>query len=111
MCYFRLYLHGDGMGKGSHVTLFFVVMKSEYDALLTWPFCHRVNFRLINHDESRENVKETFLPDRNSSRFQKPTRDMNIAAGCPMFIPIERLDAGNCIIDDTLFIETTVSLI
>jgi len=30
------------MGKGTHVSLFFVVMKGDYDALLPWPFRHKV---------------------------------------------------------------------
>lgn len=38
----RLYLHGDGAGKGTHVSLFFVIMKGEYDPLLSWPFKHKV---------------------------------------------------------------------
>ncbi len=39
----RLYLNGDGMGKGTHVSLFFVVMKGTYDALLKWPFRQRAS--------------------------------------------------------------------
>ncbi|MEQ2197223.1 hypothetical protein XENOCAPTIV_025934, partial [Xenoophorus captivus] len=38
----RVYLNGDGMGKGTHLSLFFVVMKGEYDALLPWPFKQKV---------------------------------------------------------------------
>lgn len=38
----RIYLNGDGTGKGTHVSLFFVVMKGDYDALLPWPFRHKV---------------------------------------------------------------------
>lgn len=38
----RLYLNGDGMGKGTHVSLFFVVMRGMYDALLKWPFRQKV---------------------------------------------------------------------
>ena len=45
----RLYLQGDGMGRSTHVSLFFVVMKSEYDQLLTWPMQKRITFELINH--------------------------------------------------------------
>ena len=41
MC-LRLYLDGDGQGKGSHVSLFLVIMKSDYDDLLTWPFKQKV---------------------------------------------------------------------
>ena len=39
----RIYLNGDGMGKGTHMSLFFVVMKGEYDALLPWPFRQKVH--------------------------------------------------------------------
>lgn len=38
----RIYLNGDGMGKGTHLSLFFVVMRGEYDALLPWPFKQKV---------------------------------------------------------------------
>ena len=39
----RIYLNGDGMGKGTHVSLFFVVMRGDYDALLPWPFRQKVS--------------------------------------------------------------------
>ena len=95
------------MGKDSHVSLFFVLMKSEYDALLEWPFSQRVTFNLINPHNQEESLKESFIPDQNSSSFKKPTRDMNIAAGCPMFIRKENL--ARFIIDDVLFIEVTIT--
>jgi len=41
----RLYLNGDGMGKGTHVSLFFVIMRGAYDALLKWPFKQKVSDR------------------------------------------------------------------
>ena len=46
----RIYLNGDGMGKGTHVSLFFVVMRGDYDALLPWPFRQKVSqsFSLVN---------------------------------------------------------------
>ena len=28
----RIYLNGDGMGRGTHISLFFVVMRGQYDA-------------------------------------------------------------------------------
>ena len=41
MC-IRAYLNGDGIGENSHLSLFFVIMKGEYDPLLGWPFDHKV---------------------------------------------------------------------
>ena len=97
------------MGRGTHVSLFFVVMKSEYDELLQWPFGERVTFRLINPHDREERYQESFLPDKNSSSFKRPTKDMNIAAGCPMFIKRDALQ--NFMVDDALYIETAISSI
>lgn len=41
MC-LRIYLNGDGTGRGTHLSLFFVVMKGPHDALLRWPFNQKV---------------------------------------------------------------------
>lgn len=43
MC-LRIYLNGDGTGRGTHLSLFFVVMKGPSDALLRWPFNQKVSF-------------------------------------------------------------------
>lgn len=41
MC-LRLYFNGDGTGRGTHLSLFFVVMRGKCDALLKWPFSQKV---------------------------------------------------------------------
>lgn len=45
MC-LRVYLNGDGTGRGTHLSLFFVVMKGPNDALLRWPFNQKVGLGL-----------------------------------------------------------------
>lgn len=35
-------LSGDGNGKNTHISLFFVVMKGDFDGLLPWPFQQKV---------------------------------------------------------------------
>ena len=44
----RLYPNGDGIGKGTHMSMFFVIMRGEHDALLPWPFIQKVHFRLLD---------------------------------------------------------------
>uniref|UniRef100_A0A8C5F7D9 TNF receptor-associated factor n=1 Tax=Gadus morhua TaxID=8049 RepID=A0A8C5F7D9_GADMO len=41
MC-LRIYLNGDGTGRSTHLSLFFVVMRGHSDALLKWPFNQKV---------------------------------------------------------------------
>ena len=104
----RLYLQGDGMGRSTHVSLFFVVMKSEYDQLLNWPMQKRITLELINHVNEAENVIESFVSNPRSSSFQRPTNKMNVASGCPMFISIEKFLTGGFIVDNSAYIKTTV---
>ena len=104
----RLYLHGDGMGRSTHISIFFVVMKSEYDQLLTWPMHKRITFELINHNNEADGIIESFVSNPRSSSFQRPTNNMNVASGCPMFITIERFLSGGYVVDNCAYIKTIV---
>ncbi|XP_077601177.1 TNF receptor-associated factor 2-like isoform X1 [Stigmatopora nigra] len=109
MC-LRIYLNGDGTGRGTHLSLFFVVMRGHSDALLKWPFNQKVTLMLLDQN-NREHIIDAFRPDISSSSFQRPVSDMNIASGCPLFCPLAKLDTKNSYIrDDTIFIKATVDL-
>uniref|UniRef100_A0A3Q0SCX2 TNF receptor-associated factor n=1 Tax=Amphilophus citrinellus TaxID=61819 RepID=A0A3Q0SCX2_AMPCI len=109
MC-LRIYLNGDGTGRGSHLSLFFVVMRGLSDALLKWPFNQKVTLMLLDQS-NREHIIDAFRPDVTSSSFQRPVSEMNIASGCPLFCPLSKLDGKNTYIrDDTIFIKAIVDL-
>ncbi|XP_069097753.1 TNF receptor-associated factor 1 [Pleurodeles waltl] len=105
----RVYLNGDGPGKGTYVSLFFAIMKGEYDALLSWPFKHKVTFMLLDQN-NREHVIDAFRPDLNSGSFLRPVGDMNVASGCPMFLPLSKLQSPKhaYIKDDTIFLKCII---
>ena len=104
----RLYLHGDGMGRSTHLSLFLVIMKSEYDDIQQWPFQQKIKFKLINqNDRSKDHVEQMF-PSKDSSSFQKPKKDMNIASGCPLFIPLDRLQPEGFLKNGNLFVEVKI---
>ena len=103
----RLYLNGDGMGRGTHISVFFVVMRGQYDALLRWPFRQKVTFMLLDQDNV-EHVIDAFRPDPSSSSFQRPRRETNIASGCPMFCSLAELDNHAYVRDDTMFLKIIV---
>ena len=90
--------------------MFFVVMRGEYDALLPWPFRQKVHFRVIDQDKIRD-AHDAFHPDPTSSSFIRPTSDMNIASGWPVFISHKDLRQGGYIRNDTVFIKITVETI
>ena len=100
---------GDSFGKGTHLSLFFVVMCGEFDNILQWPFIHKVTFKLINQAGGRD-IVDTFQPDPMSSSFRKPKSDMNIASGCPRFVSHTELERGGFIVDDTVFIKCVIDI-
>ena len=104
----RIYLNGDGMGKNTHLSLFFVVMRGNYDALLPWPFRQKVTLMLMDQETGRLHLSDSFRPDPKSSSFQRPTAEMNIASGCPMFVNRTVLDDNTYKKDDVLFVKIIV---
>ena len=103
----RIYLNGDGLGKGTHISLFFVVCKGRYDALLSWPFRQKVTMMILDQDNI-EHVVDSFRPDPHSSSFQKPKNEMNVASGCPFFMPLAHLDTRSYVRDDKMFVMVKV---
>jgi hypothetical protein len=99
----RLYPFGDGVGKGKYLSLFCAVMKGEYDALLPWPFRHKISFTLFNQKKG-QHITDSFFPNLASSSFTRPIRDMNVASGCPMFAPLEQVLEGGFVVEDILYI-------
>lgn len=109
MC-LRIYLNGDGTGRNTHLSLFFVVMKGNNDALLRWPFNQKVTLMLLDQN-NREHVIDAFRPDVSSSSFQRPISEMNIASGCPLFCQVSKLEGKNSYVrDDTIFVKVIVDL-
>lgn len=109
----RVYLNGDGMGEGTHMSLFFVIMRGDYDALLKWPFRQRVSLMLLHQSsQGTRNMVDTFKPDPSSSSFQRPVTDMNVASGCPLFVSHAALEVEDSVYrrDDTIFIKIIVDV-
>jgi len=106
----RIYLNGDGMGKGTHISLFFVVMQGEYDDLLKWPFRQKVTLMLMDQDGTGKHLHDSFRPDPTSSSFQKPRSNMNVASGCPLFVSQTVVEGANSPYkkNDCIFIKVIV---
>ena len=101
----RIYLNGDAMGQGTHISVFFVVMRGQYDALLRWPFRQKVTFMLMDQDNV-EHVIDAF-----SSSFQRPRSEINIASGFPMFCSLTELNNHAYVRHDTMFLRIIVDTV
>ena len=108
MC-LRVYLDGDGSGKGRYISFFLTIMKGEYDALLEWPFQLTVTLTMINQ-KGNGNIVQSFKPNPSSASFQRPKADMNVASGCPKFAALSVLDNPEFIVDDVAFFQCVVKI-
>ncbi|XP_061481267.1 TNF receptor-associated factor 5 isoform X3 [Rhineura floridana] len=108
----RAYLNGDGSGKGTHVSLYFVVMRGEFDSLLPWPFKQKVTLMLLDQSGKKNHITENFKADPNSSSFKRPEGELNVASGCPRFVAHTVLENAKStyIRDDTFFVKVVVDL-
>ena len=110
----KIYLNGDGTGKGRYVSLFFMLLQSSHDDILTWPFKQKVKLMAMDQSGRGEHVVDAFRPDPASSSFRKPTSHANIATGCPLFLPLNLLSATSSdggavhIKDDAMFVRAMV---
>ncbi len=106
----RLYLHGDGNARRTHMSLFFVLMRSGYDAILKFPFNYKVTFCMYDQTPAQRHIIDSFRPDIRSNSFQRPRSEMNIASGIPKFFPLAMIQQeGNPYVrDDTMFIKIMV---
>lgn len=106
----KLYLNGDGLGERTHLSLFFVLMKGEYDEFLSWPFQKKITMTLIDQ-ANVGNETDAFFSNPQSTSFQKPESSMNPPIGIPTFLPLCSfccMDDKQFIKDDTLYIQVKV---
>ena len=111
--YARLYPNGDGMGRGTHLSLYVGIMKGEKDNQLSWPFNKRITFILTDHSDRPKHHELAMETDSSpaSSSYKKPTAEMNIASGFPQVISLTSLnDGGHVYIkNDCLIVKIFVS--
>ena len=107
----RLYLHGDGNARRTHMSLFFVLMRGPNDAILKFPFNYKVIFCLLDQTLQRRHISGSFLPDTRTTSFERPQSEMNIAIGIPKFFPLARIQqkSNPYVRDDIMFIKVIVN--
>jgi len=107
----RLYMNGHGCEWNSHLSFFFVLMKGDWDAILEWPFSHPVKFKVMGQAAKRgDDVTASLLPDLRSESFAQPVEEMNVPRGVPQnAFPLDILARDGYVLDDTMFVEVTIS--
>ena len=112
MC-LRLYLNGDEDARGTHISLFIVLMRGPYDAILKFPFLFKIIFCLYDQTKRQDHIIDAFLPDGTSSSFHRPTSEMNVASGISKFASLELVNEEDSryTCGDTMYIKATIDFL
>ena len=103
----KAYLNGDGIGLGTHLSLFICVWRGPFDSSLQWPFDGTIVITLVNQSGGKD-VVGRITPSTADPAFNRPRNSVNIGIGFPTFIELSQLDNGY-IANDTVQIQVTVS--
>ena len=107
-CKIGIVPNGLSSGENTHLSVYLIIMKGEYDATLTWPFDKKFTFTLIDQQENehnRENIVMSIISDPKLSSFARPVKEENIGCGFHQFVSHEKLQTRRYIVDDTILVQ------
>uniref|UniRef100_A0A7E4W4J1 RING-type E3 ubiquitin transferase n=1 Tax=Panagrellus redivivus TaxID=6233 RepID=A0A7E4W4J1_PANRE len=107
-------LWGDGEAHGKSLSVYLTILKGEYDALISWPFVHRVTFTLVDQNpnfEARQHLAHVVTPRAspvNDAFLERPTTDRNAAFGAAEMCELGQVE--RFVQNDALFIQCAVEV-
>ena len=93
-----------------HMGFYICVIKSDHDAILSWPFKKKYTFTLIDQqdsEEERKNIVRTITPT-GQNEFKRPIEKENLGYGFTDFVSHATLQTRKYIKDDTVFITVSI---
>ena len=111
-CKLNVTPNGQGFAENTHLTVFLIIMKGEYDASLTWPFHKKVTFTLIDQKENandRKNIVRSFTSDSKRKSFERPVKEENVGWGLDKFVSHKELQKRCYTVDDAIFIQVHIT--
>lgn len=108
----RLYPNGIKEGINVYTSLFVVLMKGKYDAILPWPFQYDVKFTIIDQNpdlKQRQNFSSSVSPNPSWTTMQRPKVEENAGQGFTKFLSHEKFRKSSYVVDETLFIKFEAS--
>ena len=74
----RVFPNGCGEGRGTHISVFVIIVPGEFDDLLSWPFCGTVTLHLVNQRRNGPNIvhKVSYTTLDNLQYRERPRLDV-----------------------------------
>ncbi|XP_029186973.2 TNF receptor-associated factor 5-like [Acropora millepora] len=101
-----LYPNGIRAGENTHLSLYLINMKGEYDAILQWP-CPKKAMLILIDQQGNLNDRQTISLGFTSLSVWKsrPVKGNEVSWGWHQFVSHDELQRRAYIVDDTIFIQ------
>jgi TNF receptor-associated factor 4 len=97
-------------GYAGYMGVYLILMKSDRDGALRWPFTKRFTFVLVDQQDDlsqRQNNKLAIVTE-GENPFQRPREHKNTGGGRPQFVKHSTLRTRQYIRDDTVYIKIMI---
>lgn len=110
-----VYPDGNCSGKGTHLAVYFQLLRGEFDAILPWPMRRIVDVAIVNQQHQFGTEHRSFqyrmFPEAVRTALHQPVTDSNASCGTPKFVSFETLERNGALLkDDRIFLRCTVSM-
>ena len=104
----KIHPHGDGKGKGTHVSVYARFLRGKYDHKLSWPFVGTVTCTLLNQLADENHLTRKLVQPEDVNQF-KTCLHPGQRLGFPQFIPHEEIATDNVkyLMNNTLYFKVT----
>lgn len=105
----KLHMGGCGSGLGTHLSVYLVLMKSEWAPMLDSPFTRKFAFTLINQDVHSNGIRMMMTP---AVRYESSDRSEDetsvTVGGCSTFVEASQLDREGFVKYDVMYVHVEV---
>ena len=108
----RLSIHLDQGSSGftGYMGVYIILMRSDHDGMLSWPFKEKFVFSVIDQEDDKQCRIDhvTVLDPEGHVQFQRPQQDQNEGFSCPTFISHSKLRTRKYIKDNTVYVQVQI---
>ena len=106
-----VFLNEAPSGYAGYMGVYLILMKSDRDGTLAWPFTKRYTFVLVDQQDDfsqRQSIELAMVPDGEEA-FKRPRKRENGGWGNPQFVKHSTLRTRQYIRDHTVYIKILVN--
>lgn len=100
----------DGPKQKRYISISLVVLRGEFDAILSWPMNYPISLSIIDLTATKQHISHSIPCESRATTFHRPINDKNLPFRISQFYPVDALIAkgSNYIQEEFMFIQLSI---